>query len=62
MKALDFWLKVTGLYSSQLFLYVVIKGEIKLPYDGVLMLWFIACIFSIILFNKILKRSDNNAR
>lgn len=58
MKAIDFWLKVFGLYSIQLFIFVCVQGEIKLPYDGVLILWFIACIFSIIWFNKLLKRSD----
>jgi hypothetical protein len=58
MKAIDFWLKVFGLFTFELIAYTCIKSEIDLPFDGVLILWFITCIFRIILFNKLLKRSE----
>jgi hypothetical protein len=61
VKALDFWLKVFGMFAIQTITYVCVKGEIKLPYDGVIILWFISCIFEIILFNKLLKRRDRDA-
>ena len=61
MNAIDFWLKVFGMFFIQMFAYVCIKGDIDLSMSiGVLILWFISCICEIIVFNKLLKRSGKN--
>lgn len=62
IKAIDFWLKVAGLYFGTIFICVCVQGEMKVSQFFTTPLYILLCIVMIIVFDFFKKRSEKDVK